>query len=234
MSNLYDKLEVSKKASKEVIDKAYHVLVKKYHPDLQKSINDKKIAEEKIKEINDAYEILGDENKRKIYDLKLEAELEEEKRKNDQEKLSLLEKMKAQENMMKQRQNEINNIRIKQENINTDKSNNTNYEFENMQKIQESVNRAYKDAYNNAYNNYLKKLGYKLKEPWTWKRFGNLMLTILIFFIIILAIWFFPPSHKIIVEFYEGNSLVKTIIDVIGNIFKGIGQGIIRFFQTFF
>ena len=35
MSNLYEILEVSEKASKEVIDKAYHVLVKKYHPDLQ-------------------------------------------------------------------------------------------------------------------------------------------------------------------------------------------------------
>ena len=33
---LYDILEVSEQASKEVIEKAYRVLAKKYHPDLQK------------------------------------------------------------------------------------------------------------------------------------------------------------------------------------------------------
>ena len=42
MSNLYEILEVSEKASKEVIDKAYHVLAKKYHPDLQKMTKRKK------------------------------------------------------------------------------------------------------------------------------------------------------------------------------------------------
>ena len=60
MSNLYEILEVSEKASKEVIDKAYHVLVKKYHPDLQQA-EEKKNAEEKMKKINEAYEILGNE-----------------------------------------------------------------------------------------------------------------------------------------------------------------------------
>ena len=36
---LYDILEVSEKASKEVIEKAYRVLAKKYHPDLQTDEN---------------------------------------------------------------------------------------------------------------------------------------------------------------------------------------------------
>ena len=39
MDTLYDILEVSRKASKEVIDKAYKTLAKKYHPDLQTSEN---------------------------------------------------------------------------------------------------------------------------------------------------------------------------------------------------
>ena len=64
MSNLYEMLEVSEKASKEVIDKAYHVLVKKYHPDLQQG-EEKQKAEEKMKQINEAYEILSNEEKRK-------------------------------------------------------------------------------------------------------------------------------------------------------------------------
>ena len=58
MLNLYEILEVSEKASKEVIDKAYHVLAKKYHPDLQQG-EAKQKAEEKMKQINAAYEILG-------------------------------------------------------------------------------------------------------------------------------------------------------------------------------
>ena len=50
MKNYYEILEVNKKASKEVIEKAYKVLVKKYHPDLY-SGQKKEYAEKKIKEI---------------------------------------------------------------------------------------------------------------------------------------------------------------------------------------
>ena len=68
--NYYDILEVSKNASPEIIEKAYKTLVKKYHPDLQKS-EDKNKYEEKIKKINEAYDILSDSEKRKNYDLNL-------------------------------------------------------------------------------------------------------------------------------------------------------------------
>lgn len=63
----YEILEVDKNASNEIIKKAYSTLAKKYHPDLQ-SENNKNIAEEKFKLINEAYEILSDEQKRKQYD----------------------------------------------------------------------------------------------------------------------------------------------------------------------
>ncbi|KAA5654844.1 J domain-containing protein, partial [Pseudomonas aeruginosa] len=49
----------------EDIKKAYRRLAKKYHPDLNP--NDKE-AQEKFKDINEAYEVLGDEDKRKKYD----------------------------------------------------------------------------------------------------------------------------------------------------------------------
>lgn len=83
MKNYYEILEVDQKASKEVIEKAYKVLAKKYHPDLQEEKN-KKRAEEKIKNLNEAYEILSDENKKAKYDEKLKQMKEEERKKVEQ------------------------------------------------------------------------------------------------------------------------------------------------------
>lgn len=62
--SLYQTLEVSENASQDEIKKAYRKLARKYHPDVNKD----KSAEEKFKEINAAYEILSDEQKRKQYD----------------------------------------------------------------------------------------------------------------------------------------------------------------------
>lgn len=62
--DLYDVLGVSKDASQDEIKKAYRRLSKKYHPDL----NDAPDAEEKFKEVADAYETLSDQNKRSQYD----------------------------------------------------------------------------------------------------------------------------------------------------------------------
>ena len=50
MKNYYEILEVDKNASKEVIDKAYRTLVKKYHPDLKNS--DEKITSENHQTLN--------------------------------------------------------------------------------------------------------------------------------------------------------------------------------------
>lgn len=72
MKNYYDELEVSKNASKEVIEKVYKVLAKKYHPDMNQG-DSKKEAEEKFKKISEAYEVLSNEEKRKKYDLELES-----------------------------------------------------------------------------------------------------------------------------------------------------------------
>lgn len=61
----YKILNVDKNASQEEIRSAYRRLAKKYHPDLNP--NDSKV-QEKFKDINEAYEVLGDEEKRKKYD----------------------------------------------------------------------------------------------------------------------------------------------------------------------
>ena len=69
--NYYEILQVNQNASPEIIEKAYKVLVKKYHPDLQEEKN-KEQEEEQLKKINEAYEILSDPEKRKIYHQTLE------------------------------------------------------------------------------------------------------------------------------------------------------------------
>jgi molecular chaperone DnaJ len=63
-TDLYGILGVSREASEEEIKKAYRRLARKYHPD----VNKEKGAEEKFKEVSAAFEVLGDKDKRKLYD----------------------------------------------------------------------------------------------------------------------------------------------------------------------
>jgi molecular chaperone DnaJ len=68
MKDYYKILQVSKTATMAEIKKSYRNLAKKYHPDANK---DDPKAKEIFQDIGDAYNTLGDEEKRKVYDQKI-------------------------------------------------------------------------------------------------------------------------------------------------------------------
>lgn len=66
MKDYYKILQVAPDASPEVIQMAYKALAKKYHPDLNPG--QEEAAQEKMKDVNEAYETLSDKDKRWQYD----------------------------------------------------------------------------------------------------------------------------------------------------------------------
>lgn len=72
----YEVLEVSQNASQKEIKRAYKNLIKKYHPDIY--VGNKSIAENKTKEINEAYEILSNLASRQEYDDMLSTSFEKD------------------------------------------------------------------------------------------------------------------------------------------------------------
>lgn len=116
MKNYYDLLEVSSKASKEVIDKAYKVLIKKYHPDTHNPDLERRY-ENYIKEINEAYEVLSSEFLREQYDKELA--LEKQKKYQNQEEYKKVReiKEKKQYTVKKNREKESENNKKIQTNI---------------------------------------------------------------------------------------------------------------------
>lgn len=231
---LYDILEVSEQASKEVIEKAYRVLAKKYHPDLQTDENKIK-AEGKMKEINEAYNVLSDELSREKYDEKLASDREREK----QEELK--KKQEIYTNLNNNIYNSKNNSQTySQENINNKDLQRSMQEA--LKKEQENLRmqrEAYakrqaemEQEYNNAYYKYLKSLGYKVKFKWTWKQYVMLFIIIAILIVIGLILWVIPPTHDWMLNLYNDNIFIKTIVNIFIGIFNGIGKMISGIFNN--
>ena len=148
MKTLYEILEVSENASDEIIEKAYKVLAKKYHPDLWPQ-DKKEYAEQKMKEINEAYDVLSNEIKRKEYNSTLELKKQEQMELKMQEELKKQSQSNTQETHPKNNEYYGNDYRKTQE------------------EIRENMQADYEQKYQNAYENYLRRLGYKIKYKWT-------------------------------------------------------------------
>lgn len=205
MKNYYELLEVNKKASKEVIEKAYKVLVKKYHPDLYTG-QKKKYAEEKIKEINEAYSVLTDEFMREQYDVELEK----------QEQEALYEKYNQKENILNE--NEKSNI----SNMNQTSHNAPNRvhkEKQNNKKDIEDFNERMKKHKVGSFSGIIElcKELYKNKpkrdeiKEITKKDIIALILTVIVVILIGVALWYIPLTNGWMRELLFENPLFNAI-----------------------
>lgn len=227
MKTLYEILEVSEKASKEIIEKAYKTLAKKYHPDLQDS-SDKPKAEEMMKKINEAYDTLSDETKRSRYDEELAAKRQKEESNKASNNSYSQQQYYQQANSNKQNSGGSNQAKANNEYMNAKMAEEYRKKQEEMQR---DMQQQYQERCQNAYENYLRSLGYRIKYRWTWKRVKELLKTCSIVLVIVLILWFFPPTHNIIMNFYESNRTIQLVVDIICGIFKGIWGAICSLFR---
>lgn len=232
METLYDILEVSRKASKEIIEKAYKTLAKKYHPDVQ-SAEDKANAEEMMKKINHAYDVLSDDERRREYDRRLE---EQEAQKEQGERISnnYNSYTNNPENMNYNNQNNIYNQQAYTNNSNNWKNENqskdwrddfANLSEKEQKKVIKQIRKEAGEEYRKQYEAYFRNLGFRIKHRWTFKDFLVILLVITILLFIIYVLWLIPSTHEVLAEIYEENFFIKLIVDIC----KGMFQGIIRF-----
>ena len=210
--NLYEILEVSENASMETINKIYKIQAKKYHPDLQTNEADKVKAEEKMKQINDAYSVLSDEQKRKEYDQKLEQERELKRQQDEQNIINNVARNYSEAQKTNQTNNTINN--------NSNSQNNAVYY---KQKSNEN-NKVYTEKdYIRDYNKKLRRFKAQLFE----NKIKENLKALAIMCIIAIFICFFPPTHKLIMNLYNENIVLQALVEFIKKFFIAIKQTII-------
>ena len=205
--NYYDILEVNKNASPEIIEKAYKTLVKKYHPDLQEN-NLKNIYEEKIKKINEAYDILSNPEKRKNYDSNL---------KNTEISISDY-NILYQENI-----NLKNNLNILEQKLNNLNNIQNNYQKKNYNNYFNSENNKINNEYNYQKNN-IKNNNFDYKNLFDFnKKFKDFLALIITIFILLFAffiLWHIPFTKNYLINLYNNNSAFNFIINLFLNFFK--------------
>jgi curved DNA-binding protein CbpA len=246
MVTIYDVLEVEENASKEEIEKAYTKLVYEYRIDPNLSEEDNKENELLLNKLKIAYGILSNDEKRKKYDQDLAQKRAEELIKNvavssTEEKIEVKEEVKQEvkQEVVKPQvytsvpkdeiveTNETHELYEEEDVVLTKEEQNklrkaAQKEFKTNLKRAQKAEEEYNQAYNEAYNNYLRKLGYQVKEPWTWKRVKNTIIGILSIVIACMIIWFIPATRQLLINFYNENYIVKALVDVVIALVKAV------------
>lgn len=204
----YDWLEVSPKASPEVIEKAYKALVLKYHPDVQQdsSTNTEKI----LQKINEAYEVLSNPDKRSNYDATLVNQFIPKK---DYDKL-------------RQELNELKNEQVTYQNNVQQEYYNSQSQENLEQEYRQQVEVAKKQAYHDAYIQDMKNRGYKIRYKKTFKDYLRIVITILIIMIVVWLVWQIPFIRNWINDIADNNFVIKIVVNTIRSVYEAL-------FETF-
>lgn len=212
--NYYEILEVDKNASPEIIEKAYKTLAKKYHPDLQTGEN-KKQAEEILKQINKAYEVLSDPEKKEHYDASLVDHSVSEEKFNQiyQENQILKNKLTHMQQAKQANSSSVHNQVTK----NVNHTNSTSYAYE------QELKNAQKQAYQDAYVQDLKNRGYKIRYKKTFKDYVRSFLALLLTIVILFLLYQIPFIKNFLISIYQDNPIIRFLIDSIINLFKQTG-----------
>ena len=192
MKNYYEILEVDKNASEEVIEKAYKTLAKKYHPDLQNNSN----CQDKMRQINEAYEILSNDFKRREYDEKIKRQsvsIEEYNRiiqVNNRLKKDL--KRVANQREMSQNQERLEEMSI-------------------MQRYYEQIKKATKQP----------QMRYERKKTKiSIEKIKKIVIYIAILIGIGLVLAIVPFTRKFFINLYNNNVIIKLLVDTIVETFS--------------
>lgn len=208
MKNYYEILEVDRNASQEVIEKAYRTLAKKYHPDLQQGA-DKQDSTEKMKIINDAYDILSDSFKRAQYNERLKTE----ELKNQTISIEEQERILQENYALKQEINRMENIQLNQV---VDEGS-----IGNMGRVlSEQIKAARQQAYYDAYIQDMQNRGYKIRYKRSFKYYLKLLVAIIITALICFLIYQIPPVKQFFQQLYNENYVFKAIVDILKNTFS--------------
>lgn len=227
MENYYDILEVSKKASKEIIDKAYRTLAKKYHPDLQTPEN-KQMAEEKMKKINEAYSVLSDDSKRAKYDMELEE--------SEQSSKEVYNDNNQQKNQY-YNPNAYNDYNYNENNNDYNYNDSWQYNYQRLskkeqaklrRKLEKDANSEYRKQFEQFFRNIVFREG--TKHSITLKDIITTILVFVVFAIIFLILWLIPITHDWMIDLYNDNIFIRIIV----NVLIGIFNGIVIFFTNIF
>lgn len=221
--NYYDILEVSPKASPEVIKKAYVTLVKKYHPDLQDD-SKKEEYENKLKKINEAYEVLSDETKRKEYDLKLEnlSHIQSEQS-NSYDAINYSPNVKKTDNVnpnANERYSNWNSTNSNYENAYNEELLQKQRQLQKELEYQKQLEYAREKAYHDAYIQDLKNRGYKIRYKKSFSDYIRSGISIMITVFVLFLIWQIPFVKNFFFKLYLDNPFLKLIIDPFLNMFK--------------
>ena len=192
MKNYYEILEVDKNASEEVIEKAYKTLAKKYHPDLQNNSN----CQDKMRQINEAYEILSNDFKRREYDEKIKRQsvsIEEYNRiiqENNRLKKDL--KRVANQREMSQNQERLEEMSI-------------------IQRYYEQIKKATKQP----------QMRYERKKTKiSLEKIKKIVIYIAILIVIGLVLAIVPFTRKFFINLYNNNVIIKLLVDTIVETFS--------------